>query len=180
MDVKKRFSEEQIIGFLREAEAGMPIKDLCHRHGFSEASYSLWRSKFGGMRVHDVSGAIVHDRRHFERLLDAGNTARTIRVDGAYADRDPKARLKEEGYRVDIQHNGTRGNPLSRAQQRRNQRIAKDRVFVEHAFARLMHQGGKCLRTLGLARAKGVIGLKVAGHHLLRLARLQQAGMRPG
>ncbi|WDN46514.1 transposase family protein [Xanthomonas oryzae] len=88
--------------------------------------------------------------------------------------------MKEEGYRVDIQHNGTRGNPLSRAQQRRNQRIAKDRVFVEHAFARLMHQGGKCLRTLGLARAKGVIGLKVAGHHLLRLARLQQAGMRPG
>ncbi|OLK85388.1 transposase, partial [Xanthomonas oryzae pv. oryzicola] len=32
MDVKKRFSEEQIIGFLREAEAGMPIKDLCRRH----------------------------------------------------------------------------------------------------------------------------------------------------
>jgi putative transposase len=35
--VKKRFSEEQIIGFLREAEAGMPVKDLCRKHGFSEA-----------------------------------------------------------------------------------------------------------------------------------------------
>jgi len=46
--VKKRFSEEQIIGFLRETEAGMPIKDLCYQHGFSEASYYLWRSKFGG------------------------------------------------------------------------------------------------------------------------------------
>jgi len=52
--VKKRFSEEQIIGFLREAEAGMPIKDLCRRHGFSEASYYLWRSKFGGMSVRDA------------------------------------------------------------------------------------------------------------------------------
>jgi putative transposase len=51
LDVKKRFSEEQIIGFLREAEAGMPIKDLCRKHGFSEASYYLWRSKFGGMSV---------------------------------------------------------------------------------------------------------------------------------
>jgi len=34
--MKKRFSEEQIIGFLREADAGMPVKDLCRRHGFSE------------------------------------------------------------------------------------------------------------------------------------------------
>ena len=45
--MKKRFSEEQIIGFLREAEAGLPVKDLCRRHGFSEASYYLWKSKEG-------------------------------------------------------------------------------------------------------------------------------------
>ena len=49
--MKKRYSEEQIIGFLLEAEAGLPLKDLCRRHGFSEASYYLWRSKFGGMSV---------------------------------------------------------------------------------------------------------------------------------
>ena len=52
--MKKRFREEQIIGFLREAEAGLPIKELCRRHGFSEASYYLWRSKFGGMNVSDA------------------------------------------------------------------------------------------------------------------------------
>ena len=49
--MKKRFSEEQIIEFLREAEAGMAVKELCRRHGFSEASHYLWRSKFGGMSV---------------------------------------------------------------------------------------------------------------------------------
>jgi putative transposase len=54
LDVKKRFTEEQIIGFLREADAGMPIKELCRKHGFSEASYYLWRSKFGGMSVSDA------------------------------------------------------------------------------------------------------------------------------
>jgi putative transposase len=54
LDVKKRFSEEQIIGFLREADAGMPMKDLCRKHGFSEASFYLWRSKFGGMEVSDA------------------------------------------------------------------------------------------------------------------------------
>lgn len=52
--MKKRFTEEQIIGFLREADAGVAIKELCRRHGFSEASYYLWRSKFGGMDVSDA------------------------------------------------------------------------------------------------------------------------------
>lgn len=52
--MKKRFSEEQIIGFLREADAGIPVKDLCRKHGFSEASYYLWRGKFGGMDVSDA------------------------------------------------------------------------------------------------------------------------------
>lgn len=52
--MKKRYSEEQIIGFLREADAGLPVKDLCRRHGFSEASYYLWRSRFGGMSVSEA------------------------------------------------------------------------------------------------------------------------------
>ena len=52
--MKKRYSEEQIIGFLREADAGLPVKDLCRRHGFSEASYYLWRGKFGGLSVSDA------------------------------------------------------------------------------------------------------------------------------
>ena len=52
--MKKRFTEEQIIGFLQEAEAGLAVKDLCRRHGFSDASFYLWRSKFGGMSVPDA------------------------------------------------------------------------------------------------------------------------------
>ena len=52
--MKKRYSEEQIIGFLLEADADIPVKDLCRRHGFSEASYYLWRSKFGGMSMSEA------------------------------------------------------------------------------------------------------------------------------
>jgi len=52
--MKKRFTEEQIIGFLREADSGVPVKELCRKHGFSDASYYLWRSKFGGMSVPDA------------------------------------------------------------------------------------------------------------------------------
>lgn len=52
--MKKRYTEEQIIGFLRDGESGIGVKDLCRKHGFSEASYYLWKSKFGGMSVSDA------------------------------------------------------------------------------------------------------------------------------
>ena len=52
--MKKRFTETQIIELLRGAETGMPVRQLCRKHGFSEASYYLWRSKFGGMSVSDA------------------------------------------------------------------------------------------------------------------------------
>lgn len=52
--MKKRFTDEQIIGFLKQAAAGTPIKELCRKHGFSDASFYLWRRKFGGMEVPDA------------------------------------------------------------------------------------------------------------------------------
>ncbi len=52
--MKKRFTEEQIIGFLKQAAAGAPIKELCRKHGFSDASFYLWRRKYGGMEVPDA------------------------------------------------------------------------------------------------------------------------------
>jgi putative transposase len=52
--MKKRFTDEQIIGFLKQAAAGTPIKELCRKHGFSDASFYLWHRKFGGMEVPDA------------------------------------------------------------------------------------------------------------------------------
>ena len=51
---KSRFTEEQIVGILQEYAAGAKVSELCRKHGFSEASYYLWRSKFGGMSVSDA------------------------------------------------------------------------------------------------------------------------------
>lgn len=48
--MKKRFTDEQIIGFLHAVESGLSIEELCRRRGFPETSYSIWRNKFGGMR----------------------------------------------------------------------------------------------------------------------------------
>ena len=51
---KSKYTEEQIIGFLRQVEAGMPVKELCRKHGFSDASFYKWRAKYGGMNVSEA------------------------------------------------------------------------------------------------------------------------------
>ncbi|WP_425342779.1 IS3 family transposase [Piscinibacter koreensis] len=51
---KSKYSEEQIIGFLKQAEAGMPVAEICRKGGFSDATFYKWRSKFGGMEVPDA------------------------------------------------------------------------------------------------------------------------------
>jgi putative transposase len=51
---KSRYTEEQIIGFLKQAEAGMPVKDLCRKEGFSDVTFYKWRAKFGGMDSSDA------------------------------------------------------------------------------------------------------------------------------
>lgn len=51
---RSRFSEEQIIGVLKEHQAGMSAVDLCRKHGISDATFYKWRSKYGGMEVSDA------------------------------------------------------------------------------------------------------------------------------
>jgi len=51
---KSRFSEEQIIGILKEHDSGAKTSDLCRRHGMSPATFYKWKSKFGGMDVSDA------------------------------------------------------------------------------------------------------------------------------
>ena len=51
---KSRFSEEQIIGILREADVGRAVKDLCRDHGVSQETFYRWRRKLGGMEVSDA------------------------------------------------------------------------------------------------------------------------------
>jgi putative transposase len=57
--MKKRFTEDQIIGFLKEADAGMSVQELCRKHGFSDASYYKWKAKFGGMDVSEAKRTVI-------------------------------------------------------------------------------------------------------------------------
>jgi putative transposase len=52
--MKKRFTEEQIIGILQEAETGTKVMEVCRKHGISDATYYNWKAKYGGMTVSDA------------------------------------------------------------------------------------------------------------------------------
>ena len=51
---RSRFTEEQIIGMLREQETGMKVADVCRKHGISEPTFYAWKAKFGGMSISDA------------------------------------------------------------------------------------------------------------------------------
>jgi putative transposase len=68
---RKQFSEEQIIGILKEAEAGAVVTELCRRHGLSSATYYAWKAKFGGLEVSDAKRlrALEDENGKLKRLL---------------------------------------------------------------------------------------------------------------
>jgi putative transposase len=69
--MKKRFTEEKIIGVLKEAEAGAKVAELCRKHGISDATYYNWKAKFGGMTVSDAQRlkALEAENARLKRLL---------------------------------------------------------------------------------------------------------------
>jgi putative transposase len=68
---RSRFTEEQIIGILREHEAGIKTADLCRKHGISSATFFKWKAKFGGMDVSDARKlkALEDENRKLKKLL---------------------------------------------------------------------------------------------------------------
>ncbi len=68
---KSRFTDEQIIGILKEHHAGVPAVDLCRKHGISDATFYKWRARYGGMDVSDAKKlkALEDENAKLKRLL---------------------------------------------------------------------------------------------------------------
>ena len=69
--MKKRFTEEQIIGVLKEADGGAKVVELCRKYGISDATYYNWKAKFGGITVSDAQrlNALEAENAKLKRLL---------------------------------------------------------------------------------------------------------------
>ena len=83
---KSRFTESQIIGILKEAESGVPVTELCHTHGMSDATFYNWRTKYGGM---DVS--MMKHMKHMKELEEENR-----RLKKMYAEEHLKAEIIQE------------------------------------------------------------------------------------
>jgi putative transposase len=68
---RSRYTQEQIIGILKEHQAGLSAQDLCRKHGISDATFYKWRSKYGGMEVSDAKKlkALEDENRKLKKLL---------------------------------------------------------------------------------------------------------------
>jgi putative transposase len=68
---KSRFTEDQIIGVLKEHQAGIPTTELCRKHGISDATFYNWRSRYGGMEVSDARRlkSLEDENRRLKKLL---------------------------------------------------------------------------------------------------------------
>jgi putative transposase len=78
--VKKRFTEEQIVRILQEAEAGVSARDVCRKHNVSEQSVYRWKVKYGGMGVRAVKRLRELEREHAELKKIIAEQALDIRM----------------------------------------------------------------------------------------------------
>lgn len=87
---RARFSEEHIIGVLKEAEAGAKVSELCRRHGISDATFYTWRSKYGGLEISEM--------RRLRQLEEENRRLKSIVADQALDIRALKDVLSKNGY----------------------------------------------------------------------------------
>jgi putative transposase len=69
--MKKRFTEEQIVRILHEAEGGMSMRDVCRKHGIAEQTLYRWKTKYGGMDVSDAKRlkALEHENSELKKVV---------------------------------------------------------------------------------------------------------------
>jgi len=86
--MKKRFTEQQIVGILKEGEAGVPVKEICRKHNISDATFYTWRKKYRGMEAGDL--------RRLKQLEDENRKLKCMLADSMLDNDALKAALSKK------------------------------------------------------------------------------------
>ena len=129
------------------------------------------------VRRYAVSSASVHDSQKLDDVLDRANTASGVWADSAYRSEASEAVLAERGLTSHIHRRGSRGKPLTSAQEAANKTRSKVRVRVEHVFGCQHSMGGKFVRTIGILRATTKIGMQNLAYNMRRLVVLERTAI---
>jgi transposase, IS5 family len=131
-------------------------------------------AEYGLIRRYTVTDASVHDSQVLGQLLDEDNESDQLWADSAYRSQEVEEVLEWMGFESHIHQRAYRNHPLTEEQKQSNRDKSKTRARVEHVFGRwTMQMGGKLMRSIGLVRAKAVLGLKNLTYNLVRYTFLQ-------
>lgn len=131
-------------------------------------------AEYGLIRRYAVTDASVHDSQVLGQILDEDNESDEIWADSAYRSQEVEEVLEWMGFDSHIHERAYRNHPLSEEQKQSNRDKSKTRAKVEHVFGRwMMQMGGKLIRSIGLVRAKALLGLKNLTYNFVRYTFLQ-------
>ncbi len=128
------------------------------------------------IETYDITSASVHDSQVLENLITAKDVHHELYADSAYSGKPIKNVLNEMTIRNRIHEKGYRGSPLSKEQIIQNRKKSKIRARVEHVFGCIKNSlNGNFIRSIGLLRAKSVIGLTNMVYNMIRYLQLCKA-----
>lgn len=165
--VRKRRRRAQNSARQVDRDANWAKKNGRSIHGYKQ--HLMVDGKHKIIRMQSLTPASVHDSNELDELTLDFVADRAVYADKAYRSKDQEARLKARGMTSRIAYRATSHKPLSQFKSNLNRRYSGTRVRVEHVFAQLKGSiGGRCVRSIGLARAQVWMML---GHFLYNLQR---------
>ena len=126
------------------------------------------------VRTFEVTSANVHDSQALDKLLNEKDEGRSLHADSAYSGKPIAEMLEKRGIKNRIHEKGTRGKLLTKEQKRENKKKSRVRVRVEHRFGFQQNSmGGSFIRTIGMERAKTLIGFNNLVYNMARFAQIK-------
>ena len=126
------------------------------------------------VRTFSVTSANVHDSQEIDNLLNDKDNDRTLHGDSAYNSKEIADKLAARGIRNRIHEKGNRGAALTKEQKRENKKKSRVRARVEHRFGFQQNSmGGSFIRTIGIERAKTLVGFNNLVYNMARFAQIK-------